>query len=491
MEPPFNNTDPNSRNYSSNQLPNVNSPAFSNRWRLIKEKLKEIVDQENYTIWIEPLNAKEISDTEIVILLPNVIFYQGILDHYLDKIEQAKNILGIDQLLIRFEIEGSSPIEEETKEPIKAYSDSVADSADIESERIAGTQQSSLSRSLSNKSNLNPNYDFGSFVRGDSNQFAHATCLAVADAPGKTYNPLFIYGCTGLGKTHLLHAVGLKILERSPGAVIIYISSERFMNEMIYCIRFNKMWDFRRKYRNCDVFLVDDIQFISGKERTQEEFFHTFNTLYEAKKQIVITSDLFPQDIPDIEDRLRNRFQWGLIADIQPPSVEHRVAILMNKADNLGFHLRDDVAMYIANHIKKNVRELEGALHRIAAFSALHGRQIDLELAQETFQNVLGEAPKRLTVEMIQKTVADHFKIRIADLKSKKRQRALTVPRQIAMYLSRVRTPASFPEIGGKFGGKDHTTVMHAVRKIEFDRTNDLDLKTSIEALERKLEQQY
>jgi chromosomal replication initiator protein len=336
---------------------------------------------------------------------------------------------------------------------------------------------------------LNPAYTFESFVRGDSNQFAHATCMAVADAPGQAYNPLFIYGSTGLGKTHLLHAVGHRILQCRPNAVITYISSERFMNEMIYCIRFNKMWDFRRKYRNCDVFLVDDIQFISGKERTQEEFFHTFNSLYEAKKQIVITSDLFPQDIPDIEDRLRNRFQWGLIADIQPPSIEHRVAILINKGASLGIQLSEEVSLYIANHAKRNVRELEGALHRIAAFAALQGRPIDLELASETFQNVLGEAPKRVTIELIQKTVAEHFKIRVTDLKSKKRQRALTIPRQIAMYLARVRTNASFPEIGTRFGGKDHTTVMHAVRKIELERVSDLDLKTSIEALERKIEQ--
>jgi chromosomal replication initiator protein len=314
--------------------------------------------------------------------------------------------------------------------------------------------------------------------------------MAVADAPGLTYNPLFIYGSTGLGKTHLLHAVGSQVLKDNPNAVVCYISSERFMNEMIYCLRFNKMWDFRRKYRNCDVFLVDDIQFISGKERTQEEFFHTFNALYENKKQIVITSDKFPQDIADIEDRLRNRFQWGLIADIQPPDVEHRVAILMTKADQLGIDLDQDVAMYIANHAKRNVRELEGALRRIAAFASFQGKNLDLQLAAETFQNVLGEPPKRLTIENIQKTVAEHFKVRVVDLKSKKRQRAVSVPRQVAMYLSRVRTSASFPEIGSKFGGKDHTTVMHACKKVEETITKDLDLKTHVEALERKLEQQ-
>jgi chromosomal replication initiator protein len=347
----------------------------------------------------------------------------------------------------------------------------------------------SISKALSFRSNINPQYAFESFVRGPSNQFAHATCLAVADNPGMTYNPLFIYGSTGLGKTHLLHAVGWRVLKANPNAVICYITSERFMNEMIYCLRFNRMFDFRKKYRNCDVFLVDDIQFISGKDRTQEEFFHTFNALYEAKKQIVITSDKFPQDISDIEDRLRNRFQWGLIADIQPPDVEHRVAILLTKAEQLGIRLGHDVALYIANHAKRNVRELEGALHRIAAFAALHGRSIDLPLAQETFQHVLGEPPRTTTIETVQKLVADHFRIKLSDLKSKKRQRAISVPRQIAMYLCRFKTNCSFPEIGAKFGGKDHTTVMHAVTKIKNDLENDLDLKTHIDALERKLEQ--
>lgn len=411
-------------------------PTENQTWALICDKLRTLLDINEYRSWIEPLKAKQANDTEIVISIPNLVFYQGLFENYWDKIDQAKTMLGIESVLIRFEIEDDALNKKE-----KETTDNGETLALNEHNRA-------VSRALSDKSNLNPAYTFETFVRGESNQFAHATCMAVADAPGQTYNPLFIYGCTGLGKTHLLHAVGTRVLQRNPQAVITYISSERFMNEMIYCLRFNKMMDFRRKYRNCDVFLVDDIQFISGKERTQEEFFHTFNTLYEAKKQIVITSDMFPQDIPDIEDRLRNRFQWGLIADIQQPAVEHRVAILQNKAAHLGIALSNDVGLYIASHAKRNVRELEGALHRIAAFAALQGRQIDLELAAETFQNVLGEAPKRLTIEMIQKTVAEHFKIRVTDLKSKKRQRALTVPRQIAMYISRERTKSSYPEIG-------------------------------------------
>jgi chromosomal replication initiator protein len=249
------------------------------------------------------------------------------------------------------------------------------------------------------------------------------------------------------------------------------------------------MWEFRQKYRHSDVLLVDDIQFISGKKSTQEEFFHTFNTLYEDKKQIVITSDMFPQEIPDIEERLRNRFQWGLIADIQPPDTEHRVAILFSKAEQLGIGLTHDVAEFIANKAKRNIRELEGALHRIAAFAALQGRPIDRQLAVETFQSIQGEPTQQLTIELIQKTVADHFNLKVADLKSKKRLRALTIPRQIAMYLARRHTEGSFPEIGEKFGGKDHTTVMHAVKKIECMAPQDLDLRAHLESLQRQLEQ--
>ncbi len=352
-----------------------------------------------------------------------------------------------------------------------------------------GEGSQAFSRSLSPEGNLNPIYTFESFIKGDSNQFAVATCLSAAENPGKAYNPLFIYGGVGLGKTHLLHAVGNLVLRHTPNAVVTYISSERFMNELIYCLRFNKMWDFRKKYRDCDVLLVDDIQFISGKKATQEEFFHTFNTLYGAKKQIVITSDMFPKDIPDIEDRLRNRFQWGLIADIQAPSIEHRIAILYSKAEKLGIRLRPEVAEYIAKHAKRNVRELEGALHRINAYGALQGEEITLDLAARTFRDVLGEAPKRMSIDTVQKAVAEHFQMKVADLKSKRRQRAIAMPRQIAMYLSRKLTNASYPDIGEKFGGKDHTTVMHNVKKIEESLDRDLDLKAHVDTLERHLEQ--
>lgn len=460
-------------------------------WPAIKQKLKDELDGEAYLTWIEPLAGKPVSANEVVVSLPNLVFYQGIHNEYLGRIEHCKSTLGFDNVLLRFEVEGAPELDdvvaETREEPVSAYK---ADGAAFASQSEPSPESgNAFSRSLTNEGHLNRHYTFDTFVKGDSNQFAVATCLSAAENPGKAYNPLFIYGSTGLGKTHLLHAVGNLVLKNNPSAVVTYISSERFMNEMIYCLRFSKMWDFRQKYRSCDVFLVDDIQFISGKKATQEEFFHTFNTLYAAKKQIVITSDLFPKDIPDIEDRLRNRFQWGLIADIQPPSIEHRIAILLSKAAKLGIRLRDDVAEYIAKHAKRNVRELEGALHRINAFAALQGEDISMDLAVRTFKDVLGEPPKRLTIETVQKTVADHFKLRVADLKSKRRQRAFAHPRQIAMFLSRKLTNASYPEIGEKFGGKDHTTVMHNVRKIEDTLDKDLDLKAHVEALERQLEQ--
>lgn len=469
------------------------SPGAEGLWDAVKEKLKSVVDKETFETWIAPLKGRLDGPNEYVVSLPNLVFYQGIQSEYLEKIELFKAELGFDHFLLRFEVDGSAPdtklgnfagpfAERETRGPAAGTAELPSDDPNPEG------QGGAFSRSLSTEGHLNRNYTFSNFVKGDSNQFAVATCLSAGENPAKTYNPLFIYGSTGLGKTHLLHAVGNLVLQQNPRAVVTYISSERFMNEMIYCLRFAKMWDFRQKYRNCDVFLVDDIQFISGKKSTQEEFFHTFNTLYAAKKQIVITSDLFPKDIPDIEDRLRNRFQWGLIADIQPPSIEHRIAILYNKAETLGIRLSRDVAEYIAKHAKRNVRELEGALHRINAYAKLQGEEISLQLAAKTFKDVISEPSRHLTVETVLKVVADHFKLKVADLKSKKRQRAFAHPRQIAMYLARKLVGASYPEIGEKFGGKDHTTVIHNVRKIEDTLHKDLDLKAHIESLERQFE---
>jgi chromosomal replication initiator protein len=330
---------------------------------------------------------------------------------------------------------------------------------------------------------LNPRYSFDSFVVGSSNQFAQAACQAVAELPSRAYNPLFIYGGVGLGKTHLLHAVGHQVLRLFPGMSVVYLSSERFTNELINAIRYDRTAEFRARYRNIDLLLIDDIQFISGKERTQEEFFHTFNDLYESRKQIIVSSDCSPKDIPEIEERLRSRFEWGLIADIQPPDFETRVAILKKKAALERVRLTDDVAYLIASRIKSNIRELEGSLTRMIAFCALTGREMGVELAQEVLADLWGEEERIITIEQVQRKACDFFGVKLSDLKAKNRTKAVAFPRQVAMYLARQLTHASLAEIGRAFGGKDHTTVLHAVDKIQTLLQEDPKLRKTVDGL--------
>ncbi len=457
----------------------MHSSSVFTPWDNIKQAIKALVPNQEYTTWVAPLECVSISGNNLLIKAPNILFYQRIHDSYLPLIEKIKTELGLDQYLIQFDTL-TPRADQPQDEPLEIEPQSES----------TPTEVTSVSRKISPESHLNPNYTFQNFVKGSSNQFALSTCLAVANKPGQSYNPLFICGSSGLGKTHLLHAVGNEVLRQNPESNVAYITSERFMNEMIYCIRFGKTMEFRQKYRSCDVLLIDDVQFISGgKKATQEEFFHTFNSLYGAKKQIVMTSDVLPQAIPDIEDRLRNRFQWGLIADIQPPDIDHRIAILNKKAEALGIRLENDVAEYIAKHKKKDIRELEGAVLRLRAFSEFDKVPITLTLAQTIFQDFfVAESPKKLSVEDIQKTVADHFKIKVSDLKSKKKHTAIAHPRQIAMFLARKLTPASLPELGQKFGGKDHTTVLHNVKKIESAIVSDLDLKAVVDSIQRNLE---
>lgn len=481
-------------------------------WAQLLRKLAELIPQDEFSKWFKPLQVKPLKDRVLLVLIPNMMIYQKIHDSFLEVIERLKMELQIEDLLIQFELESyylnnithfdaqkalneedlmmgleGSNLTENPETSGEVYAAQVfPDPGYLSSQNTDAPKLKSLN---SGSGQLNPNYTFENFVKGSSNQFAMTTCQAVAKAPGQSYNPLFIFGSTGLGKTHLLHAVGNYILGANPNATVTYVTSERFMNEMVYCLRHKKMWEFRQKFRQCDAILIDDIQFISGKKATQEEFFHTFNTLYAAKKQIVITSDLFPQNIADIEDRLRNRFQWGLIADIQLPDIEHRVAILRRKSNQMGVQIEDEVLEYIAKLKKRDVRELEGALLRLKAYSNFEGQKIGLELAHRTFKDVTGEVPKKISIDYIQKIVADHYRVRVSDLKSKRRQSAVALPRQVAMYLVRKIIGSSFPEIGERFGGKDHTTVMHNVKKIELVLTSDLDLQTTVESLEKQIEQ--
>ena len=330
---------------------------------------------------------------------------------------------------------------------------------------------------------LSSRYTFDSFVVGNSNQFAQAACQAVAELPSRAYNPLFIYGGVGLGKTHLLHAVGHQIARLYPHLRLLYLSSERFTNDLINAIRYDRTAEFRAKYRTIDLLLIDDIQFISGKERTQEEFFHTFNDLYEARKQIVVSSDAAPKEIPDLEERLRSRFEWGLIADIQPPDFETRVAILKKKAEIERVRLPDDVAYLIAGRIKANIREIEGSLTRMIAFCSLSGRDMSVELAQEVLADLWGEEERVITMEHIQRKVAEFFGIKLSDMRAKNRTKSVAFPRQIAMYLSRQLTHASLSDVGRAFGGKDHTTVIHAVSKLQALIQEDPKLKQTIDTL--------
>ena len=339
------------------------------------------------------------------------------------------------------------------------------------------------------RSVLLPKYTFDNFVVGASNQFAHAASKAVANQPGDHYNPLFIYGGVGLGKTHLVNAIGHQVLDRNENARVVYLSSESFMNELIAALRRDRMDEFKSRFRRIDVLIVDDVQFLAGRERTQEEFFHTFNSLYDGHHQIVLTSDKFPKEIPDLEERLRNRFEWGLIADIQPPDVETRVAILEKKAEFEGIELPQDVAIFLATSIDSNVRELEGSLTRLGAFASLNKCPITVDFARDVLQSVLRERVDRaITIESIQKAVCDFFRIRPNDLRSKRRTRTIALPRQVAMYLCRRYTNASFPVIGDRFGGRDHSTVIHAAQVIERRLREDPAFRATVERLERLLE---
>lgn len=448
----------------------------------ILNAISKRVNQQSFNMWFKPVSSAREDDTSIYLGVPNEVFRDWISNNYFDVIEESLHELGLDAYQLRFLIDDSpsTSMMRQTELPGSHRSTSRAlrgNDPAVAAEGIRSTETDPIELPL------NPKYTFETFVVGSCNQFAHAAALAVADMPSKTYNPLYVYGGVGLGKTHLMHAIGQAIKKRNRNVRLTYLSSERFMNELINAIRYDRTIGFRDKYRNIDVLLMDDIQFLAGKERTQEEFFHTFNALYDVQKQIVISSDCPPREIPTLEERLHSRFEWGLIADIQPPDLETKVAILKRKADLVGTKLPDSVALFIASKIKSNIRELEGSLVRLTAYASLKGVPIDLELAQEVLRTIIAEESSGVSVELIQKTIAAHYGLKVADLKSKNNSRKVAVPRQVAMYLCKTLTKASFPEIGREFGGKHHTTVLHSVNKIAHLYENDPDFHKAINSL--------
>ncbi|EDT13612.1 chromosomal replication initiator protein DnaA [Clostridium perfringens] len=452
---------------------------LNNLWEQALNIIKGEISEISFNTWIKSCTPISISDNILKLSVPNE-FTKGILDtRYKDLLIQALKIVTSRKFKIEFYLE--SDLEEEKENEEKQKEQKKDNTNDVDGSIVVSDEMSAT---------LNPKYTFQSFVIGNSNRFAHAASLAVAESPAKAYNPLFIYGGVGLGKTHLMHAIGHYILQENPKAKVVYVSSEKFTNELINAIKDDKNEEFRNKYRKVDVLLIDDIQFIAGKERTQEEFFHTFNALHEENKQIILSSDRPPKEIPTLEDRLRSRFEWGLIADIQPPDFETRMAILKKKADVEGLNVPNEVMVYIATKIKSNIRELEGALIRIIAYSSLTNRDVSVDLASEALKDIISNKESApVTVKTIQESVANYYNLRIEDLKSQRRTRNIAYPRQIAMYLSRKLTDMSLPKIGEEFGGRDHTTVIHAYEKISENLKTDEGLQSMINDITKKLTQ--
>jgi len=449
---------------------------MSKLWDDTLTQLEQNLSPQHFSTWIKPLKLVKVEQDMVYLEVPNRFVLDWVKENYSKLIQKFLSELSAVTYQLHFTVDSKA----RDNQPKTATNTEIP-------ARPAVVEKKPISNSHSADINLNRKYTFEEFVAGSSNQFAYAAAMAVANNPATTYNPLFIYGGVGLGKTHLANAIGNAILKKSPQMRICYYTSEKFMNELINSLRYNRMDEFRNKFRSMDVILIDDIQFIAGKERTQEEFFHTFNALYESHKQIIVTSDKFPKDIPGLEERLRSRFEWGLIADIQPPDVETKLAILKMKAEQNSIRLPEDVALFLANSICNNVRELEGYLIRIGAYASLTAIPVSLEMARDVLKDILVERNRELSVEEIIKRVSIHFNMKISDMKSAKRLKTVVLPRQIAMYLSRQLTPSSYPEIGDRFGGKDHSTIIHAIRKIEKLMVEDFQLRSTIETLRKEL----
>jgi chromosomal replication initiator protein len=431
-----------------------------NLWDKILQHSERRVNPHSFATWFRPTRLERAEEDRLIIRVPTRLFCKRLTETYGQLLQAVVTELGRPQLQLEYVCAESEP----------------------SSANAAPSPQAKLDFD-SAAHQLNPRYTFESFIVGASNQFAHAAAMAVAEQPSKSYNPLFLYGGVGLGKTHLMQAIGHTLKRRNPSLRLTYISAEKFTNEVIASIRLERMAAFRDRFRNMDVLMVDDIQFIATRERTQEEFFHTFNALYDQQKQIVISSDCPPKEISSIEERLRSRFEWGLIADIQPPDLETKIAILQKKAESERVQVPDDVAEYIARAIKSNVRELEGALIRLMAYASLTGAVINLPTAQQVLKNIIETQDKKVTIEQIQKRVGEHFGLRAQDLKVRSNSKQIAFPRQVAMFLVKQLTSASLPEIGRQFGGKHHTTVLHSINKISNLRQSDKDLNKTINRL--------
>ncbi|SKA91414.1 chromosomal replication initiator protein DnaA [Clostridium sp. USBA 49] len=434
---------------------------------IIKTEMTEV----SFNTWIKSAIPLSLSNNTLTLGVPNNFTKEILETRYKDLIINSLKLISPKKYNIEFIITSEESIDIEESNSKKELKSNI-----IVNDEMVGT--------------LNPKYTFDTFVIGNSNRFAHAASLAVAESPAKSYNPLFVYGGVGLGKTHLMHAIGHYILQNNPKSKVVYVSSEKFTNELINSIKDDKNVEFRNKYRNVDVLLIDDIQFIAGKDATQQEFFHTFNALHDANKQIILSSDRPPKEIPTLEDRLRSRFEWGLIADIQPPDFETRIAILKKKADVEGLNIPNDVMAYIATKIKSNIRELEGALIRINAYSSLTNKDITVDLAAEALKDIISNKPeKKINIDLIMDVVANYYGLRIEDFKSQRRTRNVAYPRQIAMYLCRKLTDTSLPKIGEEFGGRDHTTVIHAYEKISEGLKSDESLQEAINEITKKIQQ--
>src|SRR3984893_4494460 len=458
----------------------ASSAIVPNPWARILDALEKKVNRHSYDTWLKPTRYSHASNGVLFVRIPTAEF-RHVGDKYGDLIQEAVDVLGLGYEDVKFVTAEDDP----SNTPIRHNGglSAPSPSGGPGPQAAPGLHPSQARFDWDSAAQLNPRYTFDAFVIGSGNQFAHAACQAVAERPSKAYNPLFLYGGTGMGKTHLMQAIGHEIKRRTPQSAICYVSSEKFTNEMINSLRYDKMISFRDKFRTMDVLLIDDIQFLAQKERTQEEFFHTFNALHESMKQIVIASDRPPKELAEVEDRLRSRFEWGLIADIQPPDLETKVAILQKKSEQEKVSLPTDVALYIATNIRSNVRELEGAMVRLLAWCRLNRMEITLVTTQQCLKQFIDMQVRKITIEAIQRAVAEQFGMRVSDLKQKNNSRNVVVPRQIAMYLAKQMTEASLPEIGRQFGGKHHTTVMHSIAKIDEQRRNDKDLNRTVNKL--------